>query len=116
MRPNEKESAAQTCPTLKKEYHTAAIKSSMTLQKQSHEDRLRGSVSAIQRMGSHIQHGSCLFLFGGLLRLFCRGFLRRHYSSPPSSFRWLGNKMWTNDAAEPRSTTIAGHLIRRGHP
>jgi hypothetical protein len=39
------------------------ITSGDNLQKQSHEDRLRGSVSAIQLMDSHIHHCTSLISF-----------------------------------------------------
>jgi hypothetical protein len=56
------------------------------LAKQNHEDRLRGKVA-------HVHYGYAfiviypLFLFGGLLCLLCRGFLRRHEYITPFPLR-----------------------------
>jgi hypothetical protein len=56
------------------------------LEKQNHEDRLRGRVARV--------HFECafivihpLFLFGGLFCLLCRGFLRRHVYITPFPLR-----------------------------
>jgi hypothetical protein len=51
----------------------------MLMEKQNHEDLLRGRVSFID----HEYPSITLFLFGGLFRLLCRGLLRRHVFFTP---------------------------------
>jgi hypothetical protein len=55
------------------------------MEKQNHEDLLRGRVSIID----HEYPSITLFLLGGLLRLLCRGLLRRHGFFTPFHPLWI---------------------------
>jgi hypothetical protein len=57
----------------------------LIMEKQNHEDLLRGRVSIID----HEYPSITLFLLGGLLSLLCRGLLRRHGFFTPFHPPWI---------------------------
>jgi len=80
------------------------------MEKQNHEDLLRGRVSIIDYEYPSIT----LFLLGGLLSLLCRGLLRRHGFFTPFHPPWIDLLEKLHEAGHT-GNMVAVSQIRRGH-